>query len=124
MGSVPWRALAFVALACGVVAVSVAAAAPAGERVSLSPRQARVFQEICAVCHAWPGIGVPVVGDEAEWKPRRAKGFDTLLANTVNGFGGMPPLGTCSFCSEEDLRQLVSFVAGFAEEAAAAGSAP
>jgi cytochrome c5 len=55
---------------------------------------------------------VPLVGDAAAWEGRRAQGFETLLANTVNGVRDMPPLGTCGACSEDDLRRLVAFVAG------------
>lgn len=79
---------------------------------TLTDREVRIFQRICAECHAWPGIGVPVVGDEAEWKARRARGLDQLLSHTVDGWQGMPPLGTCSFCTEAELRHLVAFMAG------------
>ncbi|MBW2242689.1 MAG: cytochrome c5 family protein [Deltaproteobacteria bacterium] len=78
----------------------------------LTAREAQVFQRICAECHTRPGIGVPVIGDEEEWQARRVKGLDELLANAVNGLLGMPPLGTCSFCTEEELRHLVAFLAG------------
>lgn len=84
----------------------------AGPSAGLSERETRVFQQICAQCHAQPGLGVPVIGDEAEWQLRRAKGIDRLLANTIEGWLDMPPLGTCSFCSEQELRRLVAFLAG------------
>lgn len=79
---------------------------------ALSPREVVVFQQVCATCHARPGIGVPILGDETEWEPRRSKGLEILLRNTIDGSAGMPPLGTCSFCSEAELRRLVSFLAG------------
>lgn len=60
---------------------------------------------------------MPLIGDEEEWQRRRAKGLDRLLANTIEGSLGMPPLGTCSFCSEEELRHLVSFLSGMPAEA-------
>jgi cytochrome c5 len=34
-----------------------------------------------------------------------------LLASTVAGVGGMPPLGTCGLCSEDDLRELIAYMA-------------
>jgi len=89
----------------------------------LTPREARVFQQVCAHCHVQPGIGVPLLGDEAEWAARRARGFDTLLVHTVEGRGGMPPLGTCGFCTEEDLRRLVAFLAGYARVPGTEGGA-
>ena len=86
---------------------------PDAKEPLIGPRQSRVFQQACAHCHVRPGIGVPVLGDEAEWAPRREQGFEALVAHTVEGKGGMPPMGTCSFCSEDDLRRLVAFIAGF-----------
>jgi len=35
-----------------------------------------------------------------------------LLAHTVNGYRGMPPLGACGSCSEADLRALVVYLSG------------
>lgn len=87
-------------------------AAPASS-AKLTNRESLVLGGVCAHCHAQPGIGVPQVGDEAEWKRRREKGLEALIANTINGAGNMPPLGTCSFCSEEELRRLVALLSGF-----------
>ncbi len=102
----------------GLMLVGVSSSGWGGASVAsaLTAREAQVFQQICAECHTQPGIGVPVVGDETEWQARRAKGLDQLLANTVDGWLGMPPLGTCSFCSEEELRHLVIFLAGMPSE--------
>ena len=101
------------AAAVGIAAWAaiVAGVAVADEPV-LELRQQRLFQQACAYCHLRPGLGVPLVGDAAAWEERRAQGFETLLANTVNGVRDMPPLGTCGACSEDDLRRLVAFVAG------------
>ena len=91
----------------------VPAAGPSAKEPLIGTRQSLVFQQTCAHCHVRPGIGAPVLGDEDEWASRRAKGFETLVTHTVEGMGGMPPLGTCSFCTEDDLRRLVAFIAGF-----------
>jgi len=88
---------------------SLADSAPARE---FSAREVIVLGRICAHCHAQPGIGVPLIGDEAEWKSRRALGLEVLVARTIEGAGNMPPLGTCSFCTEDELRHLVAFMAG------------
>lgn len=87
-------------------------AGPAATAGSLPPRQARIHQQICATCHTRPGIGVPLVGDESAWASRRERGLTALVEATVNGVGGMPPLGTCSFCTQEDLELLVAYLAG------------
>lgn len=78
---------------------------------SLSPELASTYLAACAPCHARPGIGVPLSGDDADWSERRARGLDALLASTVEGVGGMPPLGTCGLCSEDDLRALIAYMA-------------
>jgi cytochrome c5 len=85
--------------------------ADASQPTRLDERQARLFSQACAHCHLQPDIQVPVLGIDADWKKRRARGFDSMLANTINGFGDMPPLGTCGACSEVDFRALVSFLA-------------
>ena len=86
--------------------------APPATRAQLSPDGARAYQTACASCHARPGTGAPLVGDDATWAKRRAQGADVLLAHTVNGYRGMPPLGTCGLCSEAELRALVAYMAG------------
>jgi cytochrome c5 len=109
------------ALAIGALVAS--AAAPGAADPPLGPRQARIYQQICAQCHARPGIGVPQVGDAAAWRDRAAPGLDALVASTVNGLRGMPPLGTCSFCSEDDFRELAAFMAGLPAPPAGSASA-
>ena len=105
------------AVAILVATATTAAAIPAAvvassSSAALEPRQARIFAQVCARCHVRPGLGIPVVGDDAAWAPLREKGIETLVAHTVEGFGNMPPLGTCGYCSERDLRLLVAFMAG------------
>ncbi len=96
----------------GAGAIALAAVAVRADGPLLAERQARLFQQACAHCHLRPGLGVPVLGDAAAWEERRARGLETLLANTVLGVGDMPPLGTCGACTEDDLRRLVAFLAG------------
>jgi len=111
MGHVWARAVAATQVALTLLAFATLAAA---EDPLIGERQALIFQQTCVHCHVRPGIGVPLLGDGDEWEARRARGFETLLTRTVEGFRGMPPLGTCSFCTEDDLRRLVAFMAGYA----------
>lgn len=85
---------------------------PPASRAQLSPDAARAYQTACASCHARPGTGAPLVGDDHTWAKRSAQGANVLLAHTVNGYRGMPPLGTCGLCSEAELRALVAYMAG------------
>ena len=59
-----------------------------------------------------PFDGAPPAGDAAAWAPRLAKGEDTLLRHTIEGFNNMPPLGYCMDCSRDDFRRLIRFMAG------------
>jgi len=78
----------------------------------LSERETYVLGALCGRCHVRPGIDVPLVGDAAEWDVRRRQGLDALVEHTVLGVRGMPPLGTCGFCTEDELRRLAAFMAG------------
>ena len=64
----------------------------------------------CALCHGNGNGGAPLVGDVEAWRPRIATGEETLLHNTLEGLGNMPPLGYCMDCTEADFRQLIRFM--------------
>lgn len=84
------------------------AAAPA----QLEPALVSTYQSTCAACHARAGTGAPLTGNDAAWRARRAAGTEVMLARTVNGWRGMPPLGGCGRCSEADLRALIEYMSG------------
>ena len=73
---------------------------------------AQVYDTSCKLCHANPASGAPLSGDKAAWSPRVAQGADTLLDHSINGYNGMPPMGLCMQCSEEQFLALISFMAG------------
>jgi cytochrome c5 len=66
----------------------------------------------CVQCHAVPHTGSPLMGRAGDWRAVLAQGEDVTLVNVVQGLRGMPPLGYCSACSEDDLRALIRFIAG------------
>ena len=65
----------------------------------------------CAMCHASGAAGAPKTGDARAWEPRLAKGMDALLESVKKGLNAMPPTGLCSDCSDEDYRELISYMA-------------
>jgi cytochrome c5 len=97
--------------------LTVLALLPGLATAELTERQMNLLANNCLQCHARPGIGVPMMGDAAAWKDRLKQGESKLLANVVLGLRGMPPLGYCSACSEQDLRDLSRMLAGFSEVA-------
>ncbi|KIQ56969.1 c-type cytochrome [Pseudomonas fluorescens] len=73
---------------------------------------AQVYDSSCKLCHANPGAGAPLTGDTHAWAPRVAQGAETLLDHAINGYNGMPPMGLCMHCSEEQFLALIAFMSG------------
>jgi cytochrome c5 len=88
-------------------------AAPAG--AADDARVAALFAANCAQCHLRPGVGAPMAGAAEEWAPRRENGEDAMLKNVVEGIRGMPPLGYCGACTEDELRALTRMMAGITQ---------
>lgn len=55
-----------------------------------------VFKAVCTTCHTPGAAGAPKFGDAADWAPRIAQGYDTLLQTALHGKGAMPPRGGTS----------------------------
>ncbi|TNF84483.1 cytochrome c5 family protein [Pseudomonas sp. ICMP22404] len=88
---------------------------PAPAAVNAMPADAalaQVYDSSCKLCHANPGAGAPLTGDVNAWAPRVAQGADTLLDHAINGYNGMPPMGMCMHCSEEQFLALIAFMSG------------
>ena len=109
-------ALAIALLACGDSGQNAAGGANAE---AFNPRSAQpedpaladVYNRSCRSCHATGASQAPLTTDVEAWRPRMAKGMDTLLDHTINGFEGMPPMGMCFDCSEAQFEALILFMA-------------
>ena len=71
-----------------------------------------LYTQSCFSCHGTGAGGAPRTGHAGDWQPRLEKGMDVLLDHTINGFKGMPPLGMCMDCGEEEFTDLINFMAG------------
>ncbi len=99
-------------------AAIAAAPAPAPATTAAAAGGARsgsvIFHSVCFVCHATGAAGAPKVGDKAAWKPRIAKGIDTLWNHAIHGFQSngltMPPRGTCGNCSDQELKNAIEYM--------------
>jgi cytochrome c5 len=71
-----------------------------------------IYNRSCVACHKTGAANAPKVGDAAAWAPRIAKGFDALLHSALNGVPGtaMMPKGTCSACSEDEIKSVVRYM--------------
>lgn len=79
-------------------------------------RQLKLLTNNCLQCHANPQTTAPLIGNTEDWQSVVAQGEEVTLQNVVLGIRGMPPLGYCSACTEQDLRELTRFVAGLPDK--------
>jgi cytochrome c5 len=80
--------------------------------VGLDPALEPVYQRSCSVCHSNAATtGAPLARDRGAWAPRIAQGREVLLDHTINGFNGMPPMGACADCTEEQYVALIEYMA-------------
>ena len=70
----------------------------------------KMYNASCKVCHATDNMGAPAVGDAKAWNTVTEKGFDKVLANSINGTGGMPPKGGNMDLSDADIKEIVEFM--------------
>ncbi|WP_066736773.1 cytochrome c5 family protein [Cupriavidus sp. D384] len=74
-----------------------AAAAPAAPAAAPAAASAdtgkKVYEQVCAACHAAGVAGAPKFGDKAAWAPRLKEGMDVVHNYALKGKGVMPPKG-------------------------------
>lgn len=99
--------------ACGKSGGAPAAAAPtAATPPPASPAVQKVYDTTCHSCHGAAASGAPQAGDAKAWAPRVAQGKDTVLGHVINGYKGMPPMGLCMQCSEDDFVAVTEWMSG------------
>lgn len=76
------------------------------------PRLAQLYAGSCKGCHTIKDSQAPLTGDRTLWDPRWAQGEAALLASAIQGKKGMPAGGQCFECSPDDLKALITFMAG------------
>ena len=77
---------------------------------AIDPFTVELYQTSCNICHGEGIAGAPKAFSSDAWAECLAKGSDVLLANAISGFKGMPPLGMCSDCTQEDLIDLINYM--------------
>ena len=88
---------------------TVEVAAPMTEHVAKSG--AEVVKGGCAMCHAAGLMNAPKIGDKAQWEPRIAQGYETLVSHAVNGIRTMPAKGGNPDLSEAEIAAAVAEMA-------------
>jgi cytochrome c5 len=90
-----------------VAAVEVAAAS--AEHVEKSGEE--VVKGGCAMCHGAGLMNAPKIGDKAQWEPRIAQGYETLVSHAVNGIRSMPAKGGNPDLTEGEIAAAVANMA-------------
>ena len=104
-------ALATMLPGCGDEAKPAVTSSIASSATPSDPALAQIYANSCQLCHANPAANAPLTGDRKAWEPRIQLGADTLLDHAINGYNGMPPMGQCVECSQEQFLQLIGFMA-------------
>jgi len=66
-----------------------------------------VYTNACATCHNIGLAGAPKFADALSWGARPNKGIEALTASVKNGLNGMPAMGMCMDCSDDELSSAV-----------------
>lgn len=70
-----------------------------------------IYEKYCVVCHRDGLAGAPKFQSEADWKSRLAsKKIDDFLATAIKGLNAMPPKGTCTECSDAELKDAIQYM--------------
>lgn len=95
---------------CKGVATAATVAAGGGGSKTLD----QIIAGHCSACHSTGVLGAPKIGDTAAWKARSDEqgGIDVLLKKAIAGFNAMPPRGTCTDCSDDELLATIKKMSG------------
>jgi cytochrome c5 len=80
-----------------------------------APRPAdAIISKHCNACHVTGLLQAPKIGDAADWGKRAKEqgGVDGLLAKAISGINAMPPKGTCTDCSDAELKAAIEKMSG------------
>lgn len=91
---------------CGAAVAAASSSATSGE-----PRSGEtIYNTACTACHSSGAGGAPVVGDAAAWADRIAQGNETLYTHAIDGLNGMPAMGLCMDCSDDEIKVAVDYM--------------
>ena len=69
------------------------------------------YEQHCAVCHRDGVAGAPKFRNADDWKPRLAQAdINALTVSAIKGKNAMPAKGTCTDCTEADLKAAVQYM--------------
>ena len=69
-----------------------------------------IYNSACYTCHAIGLAGAPKFGDKVSWGERANEDLGRLVETVTNGLYGMPQMGLCMDCSQEELASSVQYM--------------
>ena len=70
-----------------------------------------IYEQHCTVCHRDGLAGAPKLQNEKDWKPRlTGRTIEDLVASSIKGLNAMPSKGTCTECSDTDLKATILYM--------------
>lgn len=95
-------------------ATDLVAAAAASAPAVAGKSGEEVYKSVCLMCHAAGLMNAPKFGDKAQWAPRIAQGYDTLVSHAVKGIRTMPAKGGNPALSDAEVAAAVKHMANAA----------
>jgi len=90
------------------------AATPAAASAGAKPDGKKVYDSVCAACHAAGLLNAPKFGDKAAWAPRIQTGMPALYTSAIKGKGAMPPKGGSNL-PDADIQAAVDYMTAAAK---------
>ncbi len=69
-----------------------------------------VYRSTCAACHEAGVLGSPKFSNRAQWAPRIAQGYATLLKNATTGIRQMPARGGNATLTDYDIGRAIVYM--------------
>lgn len=91
--------------------VAVVELAAAGAEGTTEKSGEEVVKAVCAMCHAAGLMNSPKIGDKAQWQPRIAQGYETLVKHAIEGIRSMPARGGNPSLTDHEVASAVAHMA-------------
>jgi len=72
---------------------------------------AEVVKAVCSMCHAAGLMNAPKIGDNSQWAPRIAQGYQTLVKHALEGIRSMPARGGNPALTDDEVAAAVAEMA-------------
>ncbi len=72
---------------------------------------AEVVKAVCSMCHAAGLMNAPKIGDNSQWAPRIAQGYQTLVKHALEGIRSMPARGGNPALTDDEIAAAVAEMA-------------